>query len=796
MWVREVKLAVRSLARQPGLAALAIVTLGLGIGANTAIFSVIDGSLLRPLPYADPDRLVWLSDGHPDLAPSGIDQSVPNLMDLGARSSLLSSTAIFGYGSVNLATEEQPERVLALRASSELLGVLGVPPRMGRDFSKDDDVAGAPRVAILTDEAWRYRFGADPGIVGQTTTVDAASVLIAGVLPPGFRFPRDPELIMPLQHVGADMPRGSRSFYGIGRMADGAELEAVQNELQGIFATLVEEYPGPNKDWHTWAQPLRDFVIGRYGDSLLLFGFAVGLVLLIACVNVANLLIVRADSRLRDFAIRSAMGAERAALVPHFLAEGLVLSMLGGLVGLALAYVGVDALLALFGGSLPRAREIGVNGTALALGLATSLAVGVVVGLVPLLRMRPARLLEHLTDGDRGGPAQQSRLGRVLVTTEVALAVLIVCGAGLLASSVWKLQQVDLGVREPDRALTFQLSIPPAKYSNDDAIKTFWTDLETALGQLPGVEAVGLVNRLPLLGGYNVTNVYAFGDRERAAHFVSIRSVTADYVGAVGARLVAGRWLDSSELTSSEVRSVVINETLARQLFDGADPIGRLIDPGWTDDGLRVVGVIGDLMGGNPIQPAPPAFYYSRSADPRTAMSVIVRTAQAPYEVLPLVRQTVEGLDPQLPVYGIQTLAEIAEARIGRHRVAMSLFGIFAGLALLLGAVGIYGVMSFSVAKRSREIGVRLALGQSRGSIFGLVMRQGARLTMPGLVVGLALALALSRVLGSLLYGVSPLDPATYAAVAGVLAFVSFVATYVPAHRATRVDPLVSMRSE
>jgi predicted permease len=796
MWVREVKLAVRSLARQPGLAALAIVTLGLGIGANTAIFSVIDGSLLRPLPYADPDRLVWLSDGHPDLAPSGIDQSVPNLMDLGARSSLLSSTAIFGYGSVNLATEEQPERVLALRASSELLSVLGVPPRMGRDFSKDDDVAGAPRVAILTDEAWRYRFGADPGIVGQTTTVDAASVLIAGVLPPGFRFPRDPELIMPLQHVGADMPRGSRSFYGIGRVADGAELEAVQNELQGIFATLVEEYPGPNKDWHTWAQPLRDFVIGRYGDSLLLFGFAVGLVLLIACVNVANLLIVRADSRLRDFAIRSAMGAERAALVPHFLAEGLVLSIVGGLVGLALAYVGVDALLALFGGSLPRAREIGVNGTALALGLATSLAVGVVVGLVPLLRMRPARLLEHLTDGDRGGPAQQSRLGRVLVTTEVALAVLIVCGAGLLASSVWKLQQVDLGVREPDRALTFQLSIPPAKYSNDDAIKTFWTDLETALGQLPGVEAVGLVNRLPLLGGYNVTNVYPFGDRERAAHFVSIRSVTADYLGAVGARLVAGRWLDASELADSEVRSVVINETLARQLFDGADPLGRAIELGQADEGFRIVGVIGDLMGGNPMQPAPPAIYYSRSADPRTAMSVIVRTAQAPYEALPLVRQTVEELDPQLPVYEIRTLAEIAETRIGRHRVAMSLFGIFAGLALLLGAVGIYGVMSFSVAKRSREIGVRLALGQSRGSIFGLVMRQGARLTMPGLIVGLALALASSRVLGSLLYGVSPLDPATYAAVAGVLALVSFVATYVPAHRATRVDPLVSMRSE
>ena len=526
-WVREMRLAVRSLARQPGLAALAILTLALGIGANTAIFSVIDGSLLRPLPYADADRLVFLSDGHPDLAPSGIDQSIPNLMDLGAGSSLMSSMAIFNYGSVNLATDERPERVLVLETSSEMLRVLGVPPRMGRDLGPDDDVAGAPRVAILTDEAWRYRFGADPGIVGQTTTVDAASVLIAGVLPPGFRFPRDPELIMPLQHVGADMPRGSRSFYGIGRMADGADLDALRSELQGIFATLAAEYPGPNENWHTWADPLRDFVAGRNAGSLLLFGAAVGLVLLIACVNVANLLIVRADSRLRDFAIREAMGAERAALVKHFLSEGLVLSLLGGVLGLGLAYFGVDALLALFGGSLPRAREIGVNGTALALGLATSVAVGVVVGVVPLLRTRPAELHQNLVDGARGTSVQRNRLGRVLVMTEVALAVLIVCGAGLLTSSVWKLQQVDLGVRDADRALTFQLSIPSAKYASPDAIQSFWTDLQTALGQVPGVEAVGLVNRLPLLGGYNITNVYAFGDKERAAHFVSVRSVTS-----------------------------------------------------------------------------------------------------------------------------------------------------------------------------------------------------------------------------------------------------------------------------
>jgi len=795
-WIREMKLAARTLARQPGFALLAIGTLGLGIGANTAIFSVIEGTLLRPLPYPEPDRLVWLSDGHPDLAPSGIDQSFPNLLDLKAGSKLLESMAPYTYRSVNMATEERPERVLALVATSDFLDVLGTPPIMGRDLLPEDDVDGASRVAVLTYESWRSRFGGDRDIIGRTITVDAAPAEIVGVMQPGFVFRGDPELLVPLQHIGADIPRGWRNYNAVGRMAPGADLQGLRTELQGIFAGLVEAYPRPNENWHTWADPLETFIVGRNAGSLLLFGAAVGLVLLIACVNVANLLIVRADARRRDFAVRCAMGAERSALIPHFLGEGLVLSLVGGAVGLVLARLGVDALLALFGGSLTRARDIGVDGAALGFGLSTSLVVGVLVGMVPLLRTRTSHLQEHLKDGARGASVHGNRLGKSLVVAEVALAVIIVSGAGLLTNSVWNLQRVELGVKEADRVMTFQVSLPEAGYADPASVQTFWSDLVAGLDKVPGVEAAGLVNRLPLLGGTNITNLYVYGDEERAAHFVSIRSVTPRYLDAAGVPLVAGRWLDASEFADTLIRSVVINETLARQLFAGEDPVGRLIDPRWTDEGFQVVGVVGDIMGGSATRPAPPAFYFSWSADVDRDRSVLVRAAGDPWETLPAIRQVVEGLDPQLPIYQIRTMEDIAEARLDSFHVAMSLFGIFAGFALLLGAVGIYGVMSFSVSQRKRELGVRLALGASRSSVLWMVLRQGAGLTTPGVLLGLGLALASARVLGGLLYDVSPLDVRVYVAVAALLGLVSLVATYLPAYRATRVDPMTGIRSE
>ena len=435
-WIRELKRAGRSLLKQRGFAAVAILTLALGIGANTAIFSVIDGALLRPLPYSDPDGLVYLSDGHPDFGGTGINQSIPNLLDLRSGSRLLDDAAIFTFGDGNLATEERPERVRILRTSHELLHVLGVSPRLGRDLRLENDLSGSQAVAILTDQTWRARFGADPGIVGRTTRLDAAPVEIIGVLPPDFSFPGTPDLIMPLQHVGEEFRRDSRNYNGIGRLIAGARIEALRDELAAIFAGLTEQYPRPNDDWYTWADPIREFAVPMGGQSLFLFAGAVGLVLLMACVNVANLLIVRAEGRQREFALRYSLGASRAAMVPLFVSEGMVLSLLGGLVGILTARWGIGALVNFFGNSIPRADQIGLSGTALTVGVATSLLVGLLVGLMPLVRTNSDHVAEDLKEGARGSSGRTSRLGGALVVIEVALAVLLVSGAGLLTRSV------------------------------------------------------------------------------------------------------------------------------------------------------------------------------------------------------------------------------------------------------------------------------------------------------------------------------------------------------------------------
>jgi putative ABC transport system permease protein len=795
-WMRHIRLAVRSLAKKPGFAALAIITLGLGIGANTAIFSVVYGSLLRALPYADVDRLVYLSDGHENFGGgAGVDQTIPNLLDLQAGSRLMQSSAFFSYSNSNLSADEQPERIRVLLTSSDLLRVLGVAPQRGRDFVQADDVAGAERSALITDAMWRRSFGADPDIIGRTAIIDAEPVRIVGVTPPDFSFPSTPDVLMTLQHVGGDYHRGNRNYNGIARLAPGATVEALRGELQGIFEGLVQQYPEENGDgWFTWADPIEDFVLGMNRQSLYLLSGAVLLVLLIACVNVANLLLVRAETRQREIAVRFALGAGRGGLLPHFLSEGLVLSVVGGAVGIVAAIGGIDLLVALYGGSLARAEEIEVNGTVLAFSLGVSLFVGLTVGLVPLLRAQPQRMFESLKNGDRGSSARDSRLGRSLVITEVALALVIVAGAGLLMNSMWRLQNVDLGLTDVDQMLTFQVSLPEAEYPSGDPVVGFYDALTEDLESIPGVEAVGFVNRLPLLGGTN-TRISVWGDSEREANFVSFRPVTSGYFDALGVPLVSGRWLNAAEFADG-TPNVLINETLARRLFEGEDPLGQRLSD-WVEGGMPIVGVVGDVKGGGPTRPTPPAFYFPYAAfGGERAGAAIVRTAGPPETLIPHVRQAVERLDPRLPIYNIRTMADVAMERMGSRRFAMSLFGVFAGLSLLLGAIGIYGVMSFSVAKRSKELGVRLALGASRTSVMRLVLSQGFRLVAPGILIGLVLAVAAGRLLESLLFEVSALDPVTYLAVAFMLMLVGFVATGLPAFRATRVDPLTSIRDD
>jgi predicted permease len=804
-WTRDVRLAARSLARAPGFAAVAVLTFALGIGANTAIFSVIHGSLLAPLPYDHPDGLVWLSDGHPSFGVPRVNQSIPNFLDLRAGSRLLRSAAVYRVLDANLSSEGEAARVAVLWTSSEMLGVLGVAPTVGRDLLPSDDDVGAEPVAMLTDDLWRSRFGADPSVVGTTTIVDARPVRIAGVLPASFSFPGRPRLVMPLQHVGAHPDRGSRGYFGIGRLAEGTDVAALRDELQGIFDGLVRTYPDANEGWYTWATPLRESIVGRNRRSLLLLGGAVALVLLIACVNVANLLLVRAERRHRELAVRYSLGAQRSGMISLFLGEGLILALAGGLLGVAAAYWGVDVLVALYGDALARADTIGLNGSVLAFALAVTLLVGVLVGLVPLVRIRPDRLQTHLKDGARGSSGQGGRTGRILVVAEVALSVLVVSAAGLLANSMWRLQQVDLGVRDPDRVMTFTMSLPATSYPDAPSMEAFVEGLDARIAAVPGVRAVGLVNRLPLLGGDNMT-MSVYGDETRFADFTSVRYVTPGYFAAVGVPLLEGRWLTPDEFRGSTT-SVVINETLARKLFGGEDPIGGRI--AWGPVGLVVVGVCADLAGGNADGPAPPAFYHpfasvlrlwvgdaKRPPGDYVGVSALVRTEGDPHALVSELRDAVRSVDLRLPLDGLKTLQDIAVDRLGTRRFALSLFGVFAALALLLGAIGIYGVMSFGVAQRSRELGMRLALGASRASVLRMVLARGARLTGPGLLLGLAAAMGSARLLGDLLYEVSPLDPWTYALVAAVLATVSIAATWLPAWRATRLDPAESLRGE
>ena len=472
-----------------------------------------------------------------------------------------------------------------------------------------------------------------------------------------------------------------------------------------------------------------------------------------------------------------------------------MLSVLGGAAGILTAYWGVDALVALYGTAIPRSQQIHLSGAALAFGTLVSVLVGVAVGLLPMLRTNQSQVLAGLKEGSRGSSGRGSRLGRALVVTEVALAVLIVCGAGLLTKSVRHLQDVELGIEAPGNVMTFQISLPSAKYEAEGAAAQFYNDLLLRIERMPGVASVATTNRLPLLGGYNTTVFPSVADPERTARFVSIREVTPAFFETLGVPLTAGRWLTPSEFDDEASNSILVNQTLATQLFGSEDPLGQMVGPRWAEGGLRIVGVVGDIMGRNPTQPAPPAFFYSANTSDNLDRGLLVRSTIAdPYDLLPGIRAALADLDQEVPLYGARTLGEIADTNLGTRRVAMSLFAVFAGLALLLGSVGIYGVMSFSVAQRSQEMGVRLALGADRGSIFGLVLSRAAYLTVPGIVVGLLLALASARILSGLLYEVGAQDPATYVLVTVVLLLVAAGASLLPAYRATRVNPVQSMR--
>ncbi len=794
----DLKFAWRQLLKRPGFTAAAALTLALGIGANIAIFSVIYGSWLRPLPFPDTDHLAMVGEerrgGMLPLAPA-------NYLDLDAGSRRFGGMAAYTTGAFNLSHGAEAGRVEGVMVTPDFFDVMGLGPRLGRGFTPADGVTGAPRVVVLSHRLWRERFGADPEIVGRTIRIDAVPHTVVGVTPEEFYVRRnpyvlgEPDLFVPLRWTAEQRQiRGGRWIFAIGRLAADASLESARQELVTLFDGIKEQHPEMPQDVSATVRSFRQVVVGRDHTALLMLGGAAALVLLVACVNVANLLLARAETRTRELAVRTALGAGRGRLARTFLSEGLMLAVLGGSLGLVGAFWGVDVLLAVYGGTLPRASQIAVQGEALGFALVLALATGVLVGLAPAWFVEPSRLTEALKATGRGVVGGRSRLQGGLVVVEIAMTAMLLAGAGLLIHSFWRLSQVDAGVN-PKNTLVFQVSLPDARYQEPAAVTGFYRSLLEEFAELRGVREVGAIDREMFSGGYNMSKLHAAGEPEREAQYVEYRQVTPEFFAAAGIPLIRGR-LFGPVGGESPRDAVVISRELARQLFPDRNPVGQRLDLDWPLTDPEIVGVVGDVREFGPTREPPPRFYWPYPVGGYTSLSmtVLLRTDGEPLSLVPGVRQLVARKDNDVPVYEIATLEEMVAGTVEGRQLALSLLALFAALALLLAAVGVYGVTAHMVASRTREVGIRLALGAESGSVLRLVLRQGLGLSIAGALIGLAGAAAVGRVLRGLLWEVTPTDPATLAAVLVVLPTTALVATFIPALRASRTDPMEALR--
>ncbi|HEU4565103.1 MAG TPA: ABC transporter permease [Gemmatimonadaceae bacterium] len=811
--LRDLRFGLRLLARSPGFAATAVLTIALGIGANSAIFSVINAVALQPLGYPAPERLIFITSQFPTLGFDKFWVSPPEFFELRERSRSFGDIAAYTTGAVNLSDGSRPERVSAVFATSNMLGVLGVRPMLGRPFSDEEDRPNAAPVAVLSSELWRRSFGGDPGIVGRTIEVGGQRTTVVGIAPPGFDLhDARAQIWMPLGLDPANRQnRGSHFLYLVGRLAPGATESGARAELRTLVRQWGQLNPGthvPNDSTHRLQMaPLRDEVIGNVRTALWTLQGAVGFVLLIACANVANLLLARAESRHKELAIRTALGAGRGRILRQFITEGIVLALIGAVLGLGLAWWGLRALLAANPESIPRAAEIGLDPTVLAFTMGVAVLTGVVFGLAPLLHIGDRAVTSAIKDGGARSTATgaRNRVRRGLVIAETALAVVLVIGAGLLLRSFRNLTSVDAGF-DPRGLVTFGVVLPQATYPDAQQRASFLGELTRRLAQIPGVERVAAVQGLPPVRQVNANDTEFEGvSREPGAPPQNVdyyQTTTADYFGATGIRIVRGRGFTAADAGGAPV--VVINEALARTFYPGQDPIGRRVRPSFGGDvpWFTIVGVARDVKQGGLDAKVGTELYFAYEQLPRVAsfapaqMNIVLRSRRPLEALAPGIRQTMSAMDPSLPIVKMRTMEAVFGESVTRQRFLAQLLGIFAGVALLLAAVGTYGILAYMVTERQREIGIRMALGAGRAQVVRLILRQGLVTAAAGIGIGIAGALLLSRLTTSLLFGVSPVDPLTFTTVAAVIAVVAVAACLVPTRRATRVDPLLAIRAE
>ncbi len=800
-WGLDARYALRPIVRTPVVSAVVLLTLALGIGANTAIFAIVNGLLLRPLPYPHQERLVFLNETAPKRGFLRVQLSYPDYEDWRARQHVFDAMALYRHDELALTGGGEAEQVEGAEVTASLFDVLGVRPVAGRALRPDEGAPGGEPVAVVSERLWRRRFGGGPFLEGRSIVLDGRRRTVVGVMPPTFTFPASADVWVPFDQP-IDDSRSDHWLSAVARLAPGASLEHARREIGDIAADLGRTHPDTNADVGVLMHSLREEAVGEYRLAFLALMGAVGFVLLIACANIANLMLARLAGREREMAVRVALGASRWRVARPLVAEALWFALAGGALGLVAGWGGKDLLVAAIPAELgvPAWVTFDVDSTVYLFSLVASLVSAAVFGLAPILQASRPDLREGLAGGDLRATARRGRLGGAGIVAEVALALVLLAGGGLMTRGFLRLQAVDPGF-DTSHALVAMVRLPSARYGDDGARRRFVREVLDRLAALPGVTHAAEASNLPLIGGANASSFTAEGAPPSAPGQLPVANLviaTPGYFQTMGIPMVHGRtFTDADGPDAPPV--VIVNELLARRYWPDSDPVGKRIrfgdnDP--TEPWTTVVGVVGNIRHDSLAAPLRPGVYVPYAQLPHGNVRLVVRTAGDPLALAAPVRAAIWALDPDLPVVDEMTLARVVARSVWQSRLYSWLFGIFGGVALLLAATGVYGVVAYAVSRRTREIGIRMALGASRRDVGRLIVGQGARLAALGLALGLAAAYALTPVLASLLFGVAATDPATFAgATAGLLA-VALGAAWLPARRAARLDPAVALRAE
>jgi putative ABC transport system permease protein len=816
---QDLRYGARMLLKNPGITFVVILALALGIGANTAIFSVVDAVLLRPLPYDQSDQLVFLNETSKSM--DEISISYPNFIDWRNQNHVFEKIGVVNYSSYNLTGRGEAERIVTAQASADMFAALRVNPALGRLFTNDEDKPGGTPVVLLSYPLWQRRFGGQANILNQPLTLNGKSYTVIGIMPDDFQFPSRVEIWVPVGQLSGEaswQQRGNHpGLYGVARLKPGVTFAQAKAEMDLIGANLERQYPEAIAGNGIGMRPLLEVFVGDARRPLWVLFAAVAFVLLIACANIANLLLARAQSRQKEMAIRSAMGAGRWRIVRQLLTESVLLALIGGTLGMLIAQWGIKLILYISPDAIPRSREIALDWRVLAFTVGLSVLTGIVFGIVPALQAGIVDVNETLKETGRGTSGRHW-LRSSLVVVEVATTLVLLIGAGLMIRSFYRLQKVNPGFSY-DHLTSFTVALPRKKYADNEQREQFYNRLFENLRSLPGVESTAAASGLPLGNNGWQTSFTVDGrplpPREQTP-LMEACLVTPDYFRAMNIPLIRGRYfdehddrsflagkdlskLDEDQRAMAGLNAIIIDEEFARRFWPNEDPVGKRIRQGTRPDAplLTVLGVVGRVkMEGLSQDSKRVQGYFPFAQIPRGNMTVILKAAGDPNQLIAAIRQQVKAIDPDQPIYNIRTMDQIRAESVAPERLNLTLLSIFAGIALVLAIVGIYGVMSYSVTQRTHEIGIRMAIGAQPRDVFRMVIGQGMMLALIGVAFGLVGAFALTRLMTTMLFGVEPTDPATFAAIAVLLTGVALVSCYVPGRRATKVDPVVSLRYE